>query len=303
MRPSTPSASPFRRRRRRIPGPPPDPIKARLLRLHVALLRRFGPQHWWPGRGPFEIAAGAILTQHTAWINAARAVAVLRARRLLDPRRLARVHPDVLPGLIRPAGTPRVKARRLGAFTAWLLARTGGRWGPLRRAPLPALRQELLAVPGLGPETVDAILLYAAGRPVFVADAYVRRLLARHRLLPRDPGYEAARRFVEAHLPSDPALFNEFHALAVAAGKAHCRTRPRCEGCPLRFDLRGRAPAVPGPAGPRARLQRSPRAGVASSGPRAQPGDLTRRRRPGSPTPGARRPRAPRPRARARPSP
>jgi endonuclease-3 related protein len=227
---------------RRIPGPPRDAVKARLLRLHVALLRRFGPQRWWPGESAFEIAAGAILTQNTAWTNAARAVAALRGRRLLDARRLAAVPEAELPTVIRAAGTYRLKARRLRDFTRWLLRRFGGRFYGLRRAPLGALRAELLAVPGLGPETADAILLYAAGRPVFVADAYARRVLARHRLLPAGAGYEAARAFLEAHLPSDPALFNELHALLVAVGKTHCRTRPRCAGCPLRADLRGRPP-------------------------------------------------------------
>lgn len=218
-------------------------MKARLLRLHVALLERFGPQRWWPGRTPYEVAAGAILTQHTAWTNAARALAALRARRRLSARGVAALGVAALARLIRPAGTYRVKARRLRAFTRWLLRWSGGRWAPLRRAPLGPLRRELLAVPGLGPETVDAILLYAAGRPVFVADAYARRVLARHRVLPPRATYEAARAVLEAHLPSDPALFNEFHALLVAVGKAHCRTVPRCAGCPLAFDLGGRPPA------------------------------------------------------------
>jgi endonuclease-3 related protein len=239
------------------PGPPRDPVKARLLRLYVALFRRFGPQRWWPGRTPYEIAVGAILTQHTAWTNAARAVAALRARRLLEPRRLAAQDEAALATVIRASGTYRLKARRLQAFTRWLLERFGGRWAGLRRAPLGPVRGELLAVPGLGPETVDAILLYAAGRAVFVADAYARRVLVRHRLLPPGTGYEAARRYLEAHLPSDPALFNEFHALLVAAGKAHCRATPRCAGCPLRFDLRGRPPSR--------RLTRRPRA----AGPRS----------------------------------
>lgn len=233
------SAAPLARRRR-LPGPPPDPVKARLLRLYRALARRFGPQAWWPGRTPYEIAAGAVLTQHTAWTSAARAVAALRARHLLRPERVAALPEASLARVIRPAGTPRLKARRLRALTRWLLDRFGGRFGALRWLPLGPLRRELLAVPGLGPETVDAILLYAAGRPVFVADAYARRVLARHRLLGRRPGYEAARAFFEAHLPSDPVLFNEFHALLVAVGKAHCRALPRCENCPLRFDLRGR---------------------------------------------------------------
>src|SRR5437870_2142350 len=242
MRPSTASAA--RPRRRGPRGPRRDPVKARLLRLYVALERRFGPQRWWPGRTAYEVAVGAVLTQHTAWTNAARAVATLRARRLLRPRRLAALGETVIAGAIRAAGTPRVKARRLGALTRWLLDRFGGAFGPMRRLPLAPLRRELLAVSGLGPETADAILLYAAERPVFVADAYARRVLVRHRLLRRPAGYEQARAFLEAHLPSDPALFNEYHALLVAIGKTHCRTVPRCERCPLRFDLRGRGPAA-----------------------------------------------------------
>jgi endonuclease-3 related protein len=225
---------------RRIPGPPRDPIKARLLRLYRALLDHHGPQGWWPARTPFEVAVGAILAQHTAWTGAARAVAALRARRLLTPQRLAACDVTTLGRLVRPAGTYRLKARRLRDFTGWLLARFGGDFRAMRRVPLAPLRRELLSVPGLGPETADAILLYAAGRPVFVADAYTRRVLVRHRLLPPGAGYEQARAFLEAHLPSDPALFNEFHALLVAVAKAHCRTTAHCGGCPLQEDLRGR---------------------------------------------------------------
>jgi endonuclease III related protein len=243
MTPSTASGRPVLTAWRRIPGPPRDPIKGRLLRLYRALLARYGSQGWWPARTPFEVTVGAILTQHTAWAGAARAVAALGSRGLLTPRRLAAVDIAVLGALVRPAGTYRLKARRLLDFTHWLLGRFGGDFRPMRHAPLGPLRREVLALPGLGPETADAILLYAAGRPVFVADAYTRRVLARHRLLPRGAGYEQARAFLEAHLPSDPALFNEFHALLVAVAKTHCRTIPRCEGCPLRSDLRGRRPA------------------------------------------------------------
>lgn len=219
-------------------------MRARLLRVYRDLLRRFGPQGWWPGRTPFEIAIGAILTQHTVWSQAARAVATLRARRLLDPHALAEASDATLHEAIRPAGTYRLKARRLRDFTEWLLARFDGRFERVRRAPLDALRRELLAVPGLGPETVDAILLYAAGRPVFVADAYARRVLSRHRLLSPRADYETARAFVEGRLPSDPALFNELHALLVTVGKAYCRTVPLCLECPLRRDLAGRPPRV-----------------------------------------------------------
>jgi endonuclease-3 related protein len=219
-------------------------VKARLLRLYVSLLRRFGPQRWWPARAPYEVAVGAILTQHTAWVNAARAVRALRGRGLLRAGRLARLPGSVLAELIRASGTYRLKARRLRSFTRWLLERQGGSWARVRRAPLGTLRRDLLSVAGLGPETADAILLYAAGRPVFVADQYARRVLIRHRLVPDGTGYEPARAFLEAHLPSDPTLFNEFHALLVAVGKVYCRTIPRCDRCPLRFDLRGRRPAV-----------------------------------------------------------
>lgn len=204
---------------RRIPGPPRDAVKARLLRLYRRLLARHGPQRWWPARTPFEAAVGAILVQHTAWAGAARAVAALRARGLLNPRRLAACDAATLAELVRPAGLYRLKAQRLLDFTDWLLYQFRGDVRAIRRVPLPLLRRAMLDVPGLGPETADAILLYAAGRPVFMADAYTRRVLQRHRLLPPGAGYEAARAFLEAHLPSDPALFNEFHALLVAAGK------------------------------------------------------------------------------------
>jgi endonuclease-3 related protein len=226
-----------------MPGPPRDRSKSRLLRLYTALLGRFGRQRWWPGRSPYEVAVGAVLTQHTAWVNAARAIAALRSRRLLTPGRLAALEASALARVIRPAGTPRVKARRVQAMTRWLLETFGGSFDRMRTAPLGPLRRSLLGIPGLGPETADAILLYGAGRPVFVADAYARRVLARHRLIGSAAGYEESRAFLEAHLPSDPALFNEFHALLVAVGKAHCRTVPRCDNCPLRADLRGRAPA------------------------------------------------------------
>ena len=142
--------------------------------------------------------------------------------------------------------------------------RAGGaqedRLGRLLALPLPSLRAELLAIPGIGPETADAIALYAAGRPIFVVDAYTRRILARHRVLAPDADNAATQAVVMAHLPHDPALFNEFHALLVRVGKEHCRTRPRCENCPLRYDLRGRPPrrypgARAGPA-PGGRLTR-----------------------------------------------
>jgi endonuclease-3 related protein len=222
--------------------PPRNALKRRLLRLYRALLDRFGPQHWWPARSPFEVAVGAILTQHTAWTGVERAIGNLREAGRLDATRLAALPADRLGPLIRSAGTPGVKARRLHALVAFLLGRFGGRISRMRRMPLEPLRAELLRVPGIGPESADSILLYAAGRPVFVVDAYTRRVLGRHRITPSGIGHEQLRALLEGHLPRDPRLFNEFHALIVAVGKAYCRSRPRCAECPLRFDLRGRPP-------------------------------------------------------------
>jgi endonuclease-3 related protein len=219
-----------------------DPVRRRLLGLYEALLARHGPQGWWPARSPFEVAAGAILTQHTAWAGVERAIARLRGAGALTAAKLDALPLGRLEKLIRPAGTYRLKARRLRAFTRWLLARHRGRMRGLESEPLAALRQEILGIPGIGPETADAILLYGAGRPVFVADLYSRRVLIRHRLVEPRAGYEEVRALVEARLPRDPQLFNELHALLVAVSKSHCRTRPRCEGCPLRRDLRGRPP-------------------------------------------------------------
>jgi endonuclease-3 related protein len=225
-----------------MPGHARRPLRRRLLALYLALHRRFGPQRWWPGRSRLEVAIGAVLTQHTAWTGAERAIANLRAAGALSVDGLHALPRARLRRLIRPAGTYRVKARRLRAFLGFLRARAGGRVAALGRQPLGPLRAALLEVPGIGPETADSILLYAATRPVFVVDAYTRRVLARHRIVPPRIRYAALRAVLEGHLPSDPRLFNEYHALLVAVGKAHCRARPRCEGCPLRFDLSGRPP-------------------------------------------------------------
>ncbi len=203
---------------------------------------RFGPQHWWPARTRFEVVVGAVLAQNTAWSNVEHALAALRSRGLLTAARLAALPLGRLAELIRPSGYFRVKALRLREFLRYLRRRYHGSLNLMSRASLDPLRGELLAVRGIGPETADSILLYALGRPVFVVDAYTRRVLSRHRLLPHEADYEEVRAFFERHLPSDPRLFNEYHALLVAVGKQYCRSRPHCEECPLRFDLRGRPP-------------------------------------------------------------
>lgn len=223
-------------------GPPRDARKARLLRLYAALAERFGPQRVSATTRAFEVAVAAILAPE--WTSAARGVEALRAARALTPRALAELPAPAIEALIRPAGSPPITAARLRAFAGFVVARHAGRLAGMRRAPLGPLRSSLLDVPGLRPETVDAILLHAVGRPVFVADAHARRVLARHRLVRPDVGYEALRAFAERHLPSDPRLLGELHALLVTVGQRYCRPgTPLCAACPLRWDLRGRAPA------------------------------------------------------------
>ncbi len=204
-----------------------------LMSFHNKLLKRFGPQHWWPGETPFEVAVGAILTQNTAWTNVEKAIAALKLADLMEPRRLLAVEPALLARLIRPAGYYNVKTKRLRAFLTWLVEEHGGRIESLRKRPLDALREEILTVKGIGRETADSILLYAVGLPTFVVDAYTHRILLRHDLILPEADYDEIKALFEDHLERDAALFNEYHALIVACGKAHCRPRPVCAGCPL----------------------------------------------------------------------
>lgn len=202
--------------------------------IYRVLYAAFGPQGWWPGETPFEVMTGAILTQSTNWRNVEKAIANLRAARLLAPAAMRRASPERLAGLIRPAGYHRVKAGRLRHFLDHLAARHGGSVVRMLRAPAAALREELLAVKGIGPETADSILLYAAGRPAFVVDAYTRRIFSRHGMVGPAVAYEKLQQLFTRSLPADPRLFNEYHALLVRLGKEHCRSRsPRCADCPL----------------------------------------------------------------------
>lgn len=209
-------------------------MKKTLRDIYDRLFDAFGPQHWWPGDTPFEIMVGAILTQNTSWRNVERAIANLKQAGLLNPVALARA-PRRLARLIRPSGYFNVKARRLSDFLEWFMAATGdGRVESLQRFRTPRLRRALCAVRGIGPETADSILLYALRRRVFVVDAYTRRFLSRHRLIPAAATYDTVRRLFESSLPPSAKLYNEYHALIVKLGKDICRPKPRCDGCPLR---------------------------------------------------------------------
>lgn len=205
-----------------------------LEKYYEELLRQFGPQRWWPARTRLEVILGAILTQNTAWQNAARAISRLRDAGLLRWGRLRQASVSQLESCVRPAGYFRQKARAIRTFAEWLDATHHGSLDSLFRQPPHHTRAQLLALRGLGPETADAILLYAGKLPFFVADAYTRRVLARHDLLSPADGYQAAQEFLHHHLPADEGLYNEFHALLVETGKRHCkRQAAECGGCPL----------------------------------------------------------------------
>ncbi len=198
-----------------------------------AMFDAFGPQHWWPGESDFEIAVGAILTQNTSWQNVEKAIENLKKRGVLSVEGILSLEDGELASLIRPAGYFNVKAGRLKNFVAWL--KEMGGFETLRKLPTYRLREYLLEIKGIGPETADSILLYALSRPIFVVDAYTRRILARHGLdeaMKMD--YDDLRRRVESCFEPDPRIFNELHALLVKTGKEFCRKRgPLCEKCPL----------------------------------------------------------------------
>ncbi len=204
-----------------------------ILGIYDLLHSAFGPQHWWPARTRDEIVIGAILAQNTAWANVERAIEALREAKCLTLERLDRMPTARLASLIRPSGTYRIKAQRLKGLTRWLQTRFGGRLDALFALGTQAARGELLGVKGIGPETADAIVLYAGKLPTFVVDAYTQRMMRRHLLIGPDSDYARTQAVFERALRPDAQLFGEYHALLVELGKRHCRARARCEDCPL----------------------------------------------------------------------
>jgi len=208
--------------------------KTQLMAMYRALFKAYGPQHWWPGDTPFEIMVGAVLTQNTAWINVEQAIKNLKREHLLSPARLRAVAPRRLAQLIRPSGYFNIKANRLAHLMDFLAGRYRGSLARMLRDDTGELRKGLLLVNGIGPETADSIILYAAGKPVFVVDAYTKRIFTRHGLVSERAGYDDVQELFRGSLPGDTGLFNEYHALLVKVGKIHCKKRaPKCPGCPL----------------------------------------------------------------------
>lgn len=199
-----------------------------------SLFAAHGPQYWWPGRTRFEIIVGAILTQSTSWKNVELALANLRRAKLLSPPAIQKVSSAKLAKALRPSGYYRQKTRALKTFVAFLHDKHGGSFSRLFKLPTKILRRQLLSLRGIGPETADSILLYAGDHPVFVVDAYTRRIFGRHGMIGLKSTYEEIRWQFQSALPADQQLLNEFHALIVHTGKQFCRkTEPLCGVCPL----------------------------------------------------------------------
>lgn len=207
-------------------------VKKDLKRFYDRLYKAFGVQAWWPAKTRFEVVVGAILTQNTNWTNVEKAIKNLKAEGALTIKAMHALSESSLAELIRPSGYFNVKARRLKAFLSWLHESYSGSLDRLFKVT--ELREELLSVNGIGPETADSIILYGAKRPVFVIDAYTKRLLTRHGLASDDATYAEMQKLFMDNLPHDEELFNEYHALIVRMGKEYCKSRnPLCDECPL----------------------------------------------------------------------
>ncbi len=209
-------------------------MRDKLEAVYARLYAHLGPQHWWPGETRWEVMVGAVLTQNTSWRNVEQAMSNLKRAGKLDLAAMRRTRAATLARLVRPSGYFNIKARELHALVGFLYQRYAGDPAHMVGGDLETQRQELLNVYGVGPETADSILLYAAEQPVFVVDAYTRRILARLQFVPENVSYDELQQLFMRNLPPDAAYFNEYHALLVALGKKVCTKRaPRCGECPL----------------------------------------------------------------------
>ncbi len=208
-------------------------ISQALLSIYHQLMRRYGPQHWWPAHEPFEVIVGAILTQSAAWGNVEKAISNLKAAKALSPEALRRLSLSKLATLIHPCGYYNAKALKLKSFAQWLGEYYNDNLSQLFANNIEHLRQQLLSIHGIGQETADSIILYAAHKPIFVIDAYTRRIINRLGLAPNSHSYTAYQTLFMENLPSDVRLFNEYHALLVCLAKNVCRNHPLCQQCCL----------------------------------------------------------------------
>lgn len=213
--------------------------------VYRSLLAALGHQGWWPGETALEIAVGAILTQNTNWKNVEQALTRLKRANVLELEALDRLATAELAELIRPAGYFNVKAKRLKNLIHYVREEFSGDLEACLQQDTDSLRQQLLQISGIGPETADSIALYAGHHAVFVVDAYTKRILSRHGWLEEDADYFAIQDFFESNLPSDVDLYNDFHAQIVMVGKNWCkRSQPECDQCPLKVFLPEHGPVL-----------------------------------------------------------
>ncbi len=205
-----------------------------LTEIYDSLFRSFGKQYWWPGDTSFEVVIGAILTQNTNWSNVEKAIKNLKSAKIFTPNKLYEINQDKLAELIKPSGYFNVKAKRLKHFIEWLFLNYNGSLSKLFKQDFATLREQLLSVNGIGKETADSIILYAAEKPTFVVDTYTKRVLVRHGLITEDYDYDAIKEIFENNLPKEVPLYNEYHALIVMVGKYYCKPKMQCEECPLK---------------------------------------------------------------------
>lgn len=205
-----------------------------LLSVYERLFAHFGPRDWWPADSPYEVIVGAILTQSAAWSNVEKAIQKLKEEDMLSQDALLSVPEKKLASVIRSAGYHNAKAKKLKAFAKFFQKKHKGKLTSLFSLPTDDLRDELLSVWGIGPETADSIVLYAANKPSFVVDAYTRRIFSRLGVVDEKISYDDLKDFFECNLPCSVLLFNEFHALIVELGKTFCRKKPKCDMCPIK---------------------------------------------------------------------
>lgn len=210
-----------------------DSTSQRLMEMFQNLLNHFGPQRWWPAETELEMMVGAVLTQNTNWKNVKKALNNLKEGNLLSLHKLSTLSTSEVAEVIRPAGYFNIKAKRLKNLIDFIVEHYQAELSMFLTEETQALREGLLSVKGIGPETADSILLYAVRRPVFVVDAYTHRIMKRHGMTDEQASYYELQALFMDHLPEDSALFNEFHALLVKTGKEYCRRKPLCDICPL----------------------------------------------------------------------
>ena len=209
-------------------------MKYLLIDIYQRLYKAYGPRHWWPGETPFEVMVGAILTQNTSWKNVEKAIQKLKNKGLLNAGKVHQLRKSQLAPLIRSSGYYRIKADRLKAFVSFLFEEYNGDLKKMGKERMETLREKLLEVKGVGPETADSILLYGLKKPIFVVDAYTKRILSRHGIVSEQASYGEIQSLFMNHLPPDERLFNEYHALLVHLGKTLCKKIPRCDICPIK---------------------------------------------------------------------